>query len=237
MARTRTETHSIQTWPGGEGYTYRGDPYGPPARRALRVTQHNGADQLAWRKGTAAEWRTIRIALRAEGYQRHEVLCCDSALVGDLLQLGGEGGGDLARAFDADAMRNVYADPSDWDADQCREYAEDHGIDLPEGEACAEHATREAACPACQETDEDDSPRGWLTEARDACREYAQDHPAEVYEWWRVSSWLCDQLDAIGEVTIDNDYGTWWGRCTTGQRLIMDGVLQQVAAQYEQEED
>ena len=54
-----------------------------------------------------------------------------------------------------------------------------------------------------------------------------------MYEWWRVSSWLCEQLHAIGEVTIDNDYGYWWGRTCTGQGWIMDGVLQRVAARFE----
>ena len=55
---------------------------------------------------------------------------------------------------------------------------------------------------------------------------------AEPYEWWRVTSWLCRELSDIGEVVIDNSYGCWWGRCATGQGLIMDGVLQKIAAEF-----
>jgi len=39
-------------------------------------------------------------------------------------------------------------------------------------------------------------------------------------------------LDAIGEPTIDNEYGYWWGRTCCGQGLIMDGTLQRIAQQH-----
>jgi len=51
---------------------------------------------------------------------------------------------------------------------------------------------------------------------------------------WRVSTWFCRQLDEIGEVTISNGYGSWWGRCCTGQNYICDGTLQCVAARFEE---
>jgi hypothetical protein len=53
-----------------------------------------------------------------------------------------------------------------------------------------------------------------------------------VFEWWRVDPWLCKRLAAIGEVTLDNAYGEWWGRTCTGQSLIMDGTLQRIAANH-----
>lgn len=51
----------------------------------------------------------------------------------------------------------------------------------------------------------------------------------EVMQWFLVSEWLADQLETIGQITISNCYGHWWGRTTCGQNLIMDGVLQEVA--------
>jgi len=54
--------------------------------------------------------------------------------------------------------------------------------------------------------------------------------PQEVYEWWIVTRWLADELRDIGEPVLNNDYGYWWGRTCTGQAVIMDGTLQQVAA-------
>jgi len=58
----------------------------------------------------------------------------------------------------------------------------------------------------------------------------------EAAQWWRVSRWLCDELRKIGETVLDNDYGSWWGRRTGGQDILMDGTLQQIAAQFERGE-
>lgn len=51
----------------------------------------------------------------------------------------------------------------------------------------------------------------------------------EPLEWWRVSRSLLRELREIGEVVIDSEYGEWWGRCTSGQAIIHDGVFQRVA--------
>lgn len=290
MTRTKGETRTIQTWPGGASFEYRGDPDGPPNQRSLRAGHYqarvrctvpgcewyytprrtaapdelptptpcatcdntgyiNNPTRNPWRKGTADEWRTIRIALRAELYQRNMILACMSSLVGDLLTAASEIGGDLGEAFEIDQIRNVYRDFSDADADTCRAYASDHGLDLPDVptidcpkcEGVGYHAETNEPC-TCDYgeipdpgADEDDSRHGWLTEARQVCTEHAQDNPQEPYEWYLVDSWLCDQLHAIGEVTIDNGYGHFWGRTCTGQGLIMDGTLQQIAANFERD--
>lgn len=254
-----TDTRTLQTWPGGQSFTITGDVNGPADQRRLKAGH---AREARWRKGTAAEWATIRASILAEVYAERDIFACDSALVDDLIKAanaGHIGDRDLRSAFEYEGIRNLYADPSDWDAAQCREYAEDNGIDLPDvpmtdcnvcdgtgryGDVETGNPDTNRKCENCSGTGEepepdyreDDGPRGWLTEARDACREYAQDNPAEVFEWWRVSRWLCEQLHAIGEVTIDNDYGYWWGRTCTGQGLIMDGTLQRIAAQFVREE-
>jgi hypothetical protein len=215
------ETHSLQCWPSGHSYTYRGDIHAPTIE--VRI------DGL-WRTATEEEHGQIKINVLANIYADRDVLCCDSSLVSDLIEAGGELPRDMSREFDYDQLRNVYADPSNWDAAECKAYADEHDLELPDLEPCAEHEEHHDECEACRETCEDEGRHGWLTAARDVCREYARDNPAEVYEWWRVSSWLCAALDSIGEVTIDNGYGYWWGRCCTGQGFIMDGVLQRVAA-------
>ena len=51
----------------------------------------------------------------------------------------------------------------------------------------------------------------------------------EVFEWWVVSSWLRVKLESRGEVILDNDYGTWWGRGTSGQSIELDSVIQDIA--------
>ncbi len=246
MRKTRP-TKTLQLWPGGRSLEYRGDPDGPANQKSLRDPGRNGQPDGRWRKGTADEWRQIRIEERAEMYQRNYILACQSSLVGDLIRHASEGErGDLSEGFAIDEIRNMYRDFSDADAATCREYADDHGLELPEVPTvdcpdCAPHDDSDCTCQTCRKTgeipdpdaDEDESWHGWLTEARDVCTDHAQDNPQEAYEWWLVDSWLCDQLHAIGEITIDNGYGHWWGRGGTGQRLIMDGTLQQIAGQYE----
>lgn len=234
------ETHSLQCWPGGGSFTYRGDIHAPTIE--IRIDG-------VWRTATEEEHGQIKINVLASRYADREVFCCDSSLVDDLLRAdaSGELSGDMRGAFSDESIRNVYADPSNWDAAECRAYMEEHDLDAPEvpgiscdqckgtGHVFDDDSTDCATCKGSGEVpdpdaDDDDSPRGWLSDARDVCREHAQDNPAEVYEWWRVSSWLCAALDSIGEVTIDNGYGYWWGRTCTGQGFIMDGVFQRVAA-------
>lgn len=225
-----TDTRTLQTWPGGQSFTITGDVNGPADQRRLKAGH---AREARWRKGTAAEWATIRASILAEVYAERDIFACDSALVDDLIKAanaGHIGDRDLRSAFEYEGIRNLYADPSDWDAAQCREWLDDHGYS--DHTDCADPDTctgAESDCPSHGLTDD-------VAEAlRELIRERASDHPAEVYEWWRVTRWLCEQLHAISEVTIDNDYGYWWGRQCTGQQWIMDGTLQKIAAQFERE--
>lgn len=52
----------------------------------------------------------------------------------------------------------------------------------------------------------------------------------EVYEHWIVSNWLADKLTAKGE-KCEKDFAglTVWARTTTGQSIICDGVMQEIA--------
>ena len=56
---------------------------------------------------------------------------------------------------------------------------------------------------------------------------YINDSYAEVLEWWQVSSMLCKKLEEKGEVVIP--HMNYWGRCTTGQRIMLDGVIEEIA--------
>lgn len=52
----------------------------------------------------------------------------------------------------------------------------------------------------------------------------------EVYEHWIVSNWLANKLTAKGE-KCDKDFAglVVWARCTTGQSIACDGVMQEIA--------
>lgn len=148
-----------------------------------------------------------------------------------------------------------YPDPSPWGMD--REdliravYSDEVWGEL---EAHAEHdddagpapTLSEEAAAALAETDNDlratlsamigrEQVDG-LDDWREAVREHSQDNPPDVYEWYRVSPWLLGRLAAIGEVTLDNAYGEWWGRTCTGQGVIMDGTFQKIAAELHADE-
>ena len=52
--------------------------------------------------------------------------------------------------------------------------------------------------------------------------------PQEIFEWWLVTPWLSKQLLLEGQPILDNNYGVWWGRCTTGQAIIKDYIIEKI---------
>lgn len=50
----------------------------------------------------------------------------------------------------------------------------------------------------------------------------------EIYEYWVVSEWLAEKLEANGEPVVKSDFGTWWGRTCTGQSIILDSVIEKI---------
>lgn len=65
---------------------------------------------------------------------------------------------------------------------------------------------------------------------REICDEYSLDpEQHEVYEHWIVSNWLAKRLEEYGEVTGEFADLTIWGRCTTGQSIALDWVMQKIA--------
>jgi len=125
------DTRTIQTWPNGTGYEYLGNPWS--AERApsdrLRVRQYNGKEQLKYRPGTAAEWRELQVAVRAERYLDRDVLKCDSCLVDDMLKDEADHG---TTEWEWDNILNLYPDSSDWDADECQAWLAERGISWDE---------------------------------------------------------------------------------------------------------
>ncbi len=224
--------HSLQAWPRGISYQYIGDASGPADQRALKTSDDQG-----YRAGTAAEWREIRIAKRAEMYERNLIHVNQTSLIDELIREQREG-------FTTDDIRNLTTNAETMDAAECRDWLTERGIDLPDlpthscGNCDGEGTKGDAKCDECKgsgevpdpDADENDK---YSQELRDAVNDHAEQ--VEILQWFLVDSWLCGQLDAIGEPTIDNDYGFWWGRTCCGQELIMDGTLQRIAAHFEGE--
>lgn len=52
----------------------------------------------------------------------------------------------------------------------------------------------------------------------------------EVFEHWAISNWLASELESRGE-KVDRDFHglTVWARCTTGQAIAVDSVIENIA--------
>lgn len=52
--------------------------------------------------------------------------------------------------------------------------------------------------------------------------------PSEIYEWWAVSEFLAERLLAHGEPIIEGPICWYWGRGTSGQAILLDGVISRI---------
>lgn len=53
----------------------------------------------------------------------------------------------------------------------------------------------------------------------------------EVYEWWIVSKFLYKKLKAKGHPVLEWGNNYYWGRCTTGQAILFDGVISDICSE------
>lgn len=60
-----------------------------------------------------------------------------------------------------------------------------------------------------------------------------ESEPAEIFEWWAVSSFLFEQLRDNGYCVVDAGSCHIWGRTTTGQAILLDGVITRICAEME----
>lgn len=59
-----------------------------------------------------------------------------------------------------------------------------------------------------------------------------EDSCAEVFEWYKVTGFLASDLKEKGEVIIEAFNSFYWGRTCTGQSVILDWVIQEIAQMY-----
>ncbi len=117
-----TESKSIQLWPAGRSIRFSG---GYP-----HYIVH---DDDGERPATDEENKSIQANELADSYMRNEIFCCDSALVGDLIQHAFDGErGDIQDAFDLsdeENVSNLRTNPESWDIDDCRSWLDDRRIE------------------------------------------------------------------------------------------------------------
>lgn len=59
----------------------------------------------------------------------------------------------------------------------------------------------------------------------------------EIYEWWIVSPWLADKLEEHKYTVLQGLDCVYWGRQCTGQSIILDRVLQNIAIEFVDDDD
>ena len=60
--------------------------------------------------------------------------------------------------------------------------------------------------------------------------------PLEIFEWWIIpDSWLFERLQKLGQPTLQAGGLNFWGRMTTGQAIVLDGVFQRIKIELEKE--
>mgnify|MGYP003648398895 CR=1 FL=1 len=208
-------THTIQVWPSGTSYEYTGDPFsGAPWRTRPSGERDERANPWSDAHCLGGRWVEIRTELRAQRIQDRDIFKNDSLLVGDMLGASADLPEHFFEEWEIGNVNNLYPDPSEWDSERCGDWLSDHGIDWI---GSGKHVSSTASLDA------------------DELRELVNDHaePVEIYEWWAVTDWLAQKLNAINEPVLSNAYGHWWGRTCSGQAMIMDGTLQQIAAAIE----
>ena len=152
---------------------------------------------------------------------RNNVYCCTTSTTDYILSQSWE---DDKAPFNNDDVENFYVP-------FCPECHSDYGfeeVDAYECSSCANVFEKYVKqCTFCdeEETIEHRDPM-YKCENCDHLHESIDDldtKPQEVYEWWVVSGWLLEQLQAKGECIIP--HMDIWGRTCTGQAILLDEVI------------
>lgn len=251
MANERITMYGSGLFPDGSTVEVAGDIRAEDCRIYLPDGYRDNTERRGWVSPTQAERRAVEIQQLADRLRGSEVLANQSQLVDALIGQFYSGGDGAALGFEWDQVENLHPDPDahGWDAEDCRQWLDEHGHDEPEGsnpwnlERFEIAETLEGLGFAVYEDETDETLRqcllgcvdsgdwGDVQDWRDMVDMYRDEHPAEIFEWWLVSEWFAEKLEAAGEPVLRNDYGEWWGRTCTGQAMIQDGTLQRVAAQ------
>lgn len=162
---------------------------------------------------------------------RAEVGVCVSALVGhfaqnpDALENSGIDYDEitgLCQKTDWEEPALEYLDTlDDTDEHEFLQAVEYHGIEYNPADICDGEQYRELL-------------RDWIESDTDNARDFCDfqnldPHTIEIYEHWVVSDYLAARLEERGEVVARDFFGlTVWGRATTGQSILLDGVIQDI---------
>lgn len=136
-------------------------------------------------------------------FVEREVLCCFSYEMEAILRASGETQNKDYPLPTWDEIENIY----ELTCNYCG-YTSEKPADNTNGDLC----------PECEE-------KGRTEEI-----EY---EAQEIFEWWIVTEYLYDKLKAKGCPVLQWGNNYYWGRCTTGQAILLDGVISDICKEME----
>jgi DNA repair exonuclease SbcCD ATPase subunit len=148
-------------------------------------------------------------------FVEREIYACVSGMVEYIIKKGFE---DREAPFTYEDIENLYADNSD-KIEELKAQIEELENELLENENMDNSLI----------ADRKKQISNLESEIEDLERE--QEEPKEVYEWWMCSSWLIGKLAEKGYPVLKNE--NIWGRCTTGQAILLDYSIGQICEELE----
>lgn len=65
------------------------------------------------------------------------------------------------------------------------------------------------------------------------CGKELETLPQEIFEWWIITDWLSKKLRDKGEPILEWGNNCYWGRCCTGQAILLDSVISDITSEME----
>lgn len=149
---------------------------------------------------------------------RQEVICCLSHLVSTLAGNGSDGWREYSALNELCDQAQELTFPID-DFEEAAIQSNWSGPHRDEFGTTFFRCDSDGATWACADWCE-------LCEAHDIAP-----YQREVFDHWAVSEWFAEQLERAGE-KVDRDFANLcvWARCTTGQSIAQDEIVQQIHA-------
>ena len=166
-------------------------------------------------------------------FVNREVLCCYTSVVEYILRQDNFTYDDVP--FTYDDIENLYPNNQE-DIDELEEKIQELEDSKPDEPDSWDYETDQDFYDAYDAYEEKVKEiDGKIEELEDEVNEleYQQERPQEVFEWWRVTSYLFHKLRDKGEVVLEGPNGYYWGRCCTGQAILLDWVISEICADNE----
>jgi predicted nuclease with TOPRIM domain len=155
-----------------------------------------------------------------------EIYTCSTMEIETLLRCGMHGMEDCPTFEDVENLYIKHVDGVPYSDDEIEELIEEKREEIEKLQSLITEIEDAEDIEYLEETIEN------LEEEIEELEELEQE-PQEVFEWWAVSRWLAAKLGEYNEPILDFGNNYYWGRTCTGQSIVLDGVINNIAKDLE----